>query len=414
MPTKAQLNTLLNYYKTGLYTDAEKLAISIIQEFPLHQLAWKVMGGVLAATGRNPESENAYREAVKLAPQDAEAHNELGIILQDLGKLEDAEFSLRQAIILRPESANFYNNMGILFISMERFDKASENFRKAIILRPDFAEALNNLGFSLHALGDIAEAESALVKAIELKPDFAEANTELGCIMYEKGDEGSALQSFKEAFRVNSGLRINELRLLTLKSKMALGQNVDGINNSRKIDSKPNLNSIPLVLNRVVEKDLIKSIYKMNSRFLDSTNDGRYGEGSCSVDFDLFKDEGSIIKKVSSDLIRIMSDAVKSKVYIYDSFFNILEAGGGTIPHNHILSHDKPMSLGEQKYSLVYYLSIGDQKCNEPGFLKLYNPDENILPCEGMIVIIPAKREHSAVYNGKADRVMIGVNFYAL
>ena len=46
--------------------------------------------------------------------------------------------------------------------------------------------------------------------------------------------------------------------------------------------------------------------------------------------------------------------------------------------------------------------------------LKLYEPSEDILPCEGMITIIPASRMHSAVYGGKTDRVMIGINFYSL
>ena len=62
----------------------------------------------------------------------------------------------------------------------------------------------------------------------------------------------------------------------------------------------------------------------------------------------------------------------------------------------------------------MYYLSVGDQSCSEPGTLKLYDPEEDILPDKGMIIIIPATRQHSAVYNGKTDRVMIGVNFYSL
>ena len=75
---------------------------------------------------------------------------------------------------------------------------------------------------------------------------------------------------------------------------------------------------------------------------------------------------------------------------IFESFFNILRAGGGTIPHAHLSGLDKniALGLGKRKYSLVYYLSVGDQNCKEPGILKLYEPDEDILPCEGMITII--------------------------
>ena len=108
-------------------------------------------------------------------------------------------------------------------------------------------------------------------------------------------------------------------------------------------------------------------------------------------------------------------EAVKSDVYIYDPFFNILGAGGGTTPHKHLNDLDKDtwLSLGKQKCSLVYYLSVGDQNCSEPGILKLHNPEEEILPSEGTIVIFEAGRMHSATYNGNKNRVMIGVNFYS-
>ena len=94
----------------------------------------------------------------------------------------------------------------------------------------------------------------------------------------------------------------------------------------------------------------------------------------------------------------------------------LLRAGGGLIPHAHLSTLDKIIGLdiGKQKYSLVYYLSVGDQDCSEPGILKLYDPEEEILPCDGMIVIFPAGRLHSAVYGGKKDRIIIGVNFYSL
>ena len=75
---------------------------------------------------------------------------------------------------------------------------------------------------------------------------------------------------------------------------------------------------------------------------------------------------------------------------------------------------DKINNLVNQKYSLTYYLRVGDQECDEPGILKLKDPDKEILPSQGMIMIFPANRKHSAFYSGKADRVMIGVNFYSL
>ena len=152
----------------------------------------------------------------------------------------------------------------------------------------------------------------------------------------------------------------------------------------------------------------------MATRDLNFTKDARFGKGECSPNFLLFEEKHEIIEKVSSDLIRMIRHAVQSDVYVYDSFFNILRKGGGSLPHHHVKSIDKQMGLSRQKYSLVYYLLAGDQTCSEPGLLNLYAPNEDILPSKGMIVIMPAERKHSAVYSGEEDRIMIGVNFYSL
>ena len=109
-----------------------------------------------------------------------------------------------------------------------------------------------------------------------------------------------------------------------------------------------------------------------------------------------------------------MKQAVKSDIHIFDSFLNIYGPESGSNPHDHIRSFDKNQKLVNQKYSLNYYLSVGDQNCSEPGNLRLYDPSKEIRVTEGMVVIIPAARKHSAVYEGKTDRIMIGINFYSL
>ena len=108
--------------------------------------------------------------------------------------------------------------------------------------------------------------------------------------------------------------------------------------------------------------------------------------------------------------------------FFRDSFFTILGGKSEIIKHNHIGDMDKLLNLNlwKQKYSLVYYLSIGDQDCQNPGILKFYknkndkNSNQEILPSEGMIVIFPADRYHSVKYDGNKDRIIIGVNFYSI
>jgi hypothetical protein len=74
----------------------------------------------------------------------------------------------------------------------------------------------------------------------------------------------------------------------------------------------------------------------------------------------------------------------------------------------------KGINIARKKFSLVYYLSVGDQNCDEPGILKLENPNQDILPHDGLIVIFSAERKHSVFYKGQKDRVIIGINFYSI
>ena len=146
-PSQQQLNNLLKYYQTGRYIDAEKLSLSITQEFPKHQFAWKVLAAVLKQKGRINESLIVSQKSVQLDPQDAKAHNNLGIIMKELGRLEEAEASYRQAIKLKPDLAEAHSNLGFIMKELGRFEEACSAFIQAINLKPDFTDAYANFAF---------------------------------------------------------------------------------------------------------------------------------------------------------------------------------------------------------------------------------------------------------------------------
>ena len=125
-PTQQQISNLLEHYQNGRFSDAEKLAVHITQDFPKHQFAWKVLGAVLGATGRKSEAVDANQKAVALSPQDAEAHSNLGITLKELGRLDEAEASYNQAIALKPDLADAHRNLTL----MKKFDAQDEQYSK--------------------------------------------------------------------------------------------------------------------------------------------------------------------------------------------------------------------------------------------------------------------------------------------
>ena len=404
--------------KLGRLEEAQVSFRQAIVLMPDFAAAYSNWGAALQEQGRFEEAKVSYGKAIDCNPDSAEDHNNLGTALNALGRFEEAVGSYSQAIALQPGFAEAHSNLGNTLKDLGRFEEAEVSYSQAIEYNLGHAEAHNKLGSVLKELGRLEEAEASCRQAISLRSGYAEAHSNLGIILYSNGDIDSALDSMEIACSIDPMSKSINLLLNVLKAKKSRNEQKGVFDNINTPGGVVGLASNPVVLNRVVEPELITTLYEMNFRELNKTksNDARYGNGRCSPDFDLFGDSRALIKTVADDLTRIIMDAVKSEIYIHDSFFNILSAGGGLTPHRHLNSLDKeiPLSLCNQKYSLVYYLSVGDQKCSEPGILKLYDPSDEILPFEGMLVIFPADRLHSAVYGGKKDRVMIGINFYSL
>ena len=403
----AQLQPLIDLYTQSQYQEALTQASQLLEQFPNSINLYNIMGASNKGLGELGEAIEAYKKAISIKPDYADAYNNLGNALKDQGKLEEAVEAFNKALSMKLDYSEAYYNMGITLKDQGKLDKAIEAYRKALSIKPDFAEAYIDMGNALKEQGKLDKAIQAYTKALSLKPDYDEAHYGLAAIFYETGDTAAVMENLRQINSGNHPLRL-PYKLLTIL-KYNEKENAIGFKKSTGLQ---NSNKFPLISERNVEDKLVKCLYKLSARSLDETKDARYGSGKCSQDFELFETDDPIIKKVAADLLQSMEKLLGGTILYHDSFFNILGAGGGTKPHAHLKKQDSNFDLNKYKFSLVYYLSVGDQNCTEPGTLKLYEPNFDILPTKGMCVLIPASRKHSAIYNGSKDRIMIGCNFY--
>jgi len=279
-PSQQQLNSLLELYQIGRYVDAEKLSLSITQEFSKHPFAWKVLSAALKQNGKISESLIASQTSVQLGPLDAEAHNNLGNILKELGKLEEAETSLRQAIILKPDLVEAHYNLSVLLKKLGRLDEAEVSYKKVIALKPDYAEVHNNLGNTLQELGRLDEAETSLRQAIKLKPDYANAYNNLGVILQKRRKLTEACSAYIQAINLNPdftnaynnlGIAIKTVRFNSSNVKLypVLIRLLSAGNFARPKDLAPSILSLlkhdPLIKNLLLEENFATSFKKANS-----------------------------------------------------------------------------------------------------------------------------------------------------
>ena len=219
-PSQEQINHLRGHYQAGRFAEAELLATSLTQQFPKHPLGWRVLSVVLKQTGRLRESLAPMESALKLSPNDAEAHYNLGVTLKDLGRLDEAEASYRQAIALKPDFADTHNNLGNTLTELGRLKEAEASLRQAIVLRPENADFHHNLGAAVQELGKLAEAEVIFKQAIALKPDHADAHNSLADTQQQLGRLEEALTSLRQAIALRPEDSRALLNLSTVLSYM--------------------------------------------------------------------------------------------------------------------------------------------------------------------------------------------------
>ncbi len=376
------------------------------------------LGGILKELGQYQEAELYIKKAISLNPKNAIAHLNLGTILMKLGYLREAEISINKAIELNPDLAEAHSKLALLFVDSGRLQEAKLSTCKAIRLNPKSNDAHFARGVVLRDLGELKESELSMKKAIEIDSNVADYYQNLSILSYAKGNVNEALENIKKANAIDPISLDNKLLLKIYSQRKFINTNDS---NDREVSPLLLHNSYPIILNRPVDQNLVKSLYKIKSLDLNRFTDPSFGDARGS-DYELFQDNVTITEDLKKDLICITKKIVNSDVFFRDSFFTIL--GGESIikKHNHIGNLDRfpHLNLWRQKYSLVYYLSKGDQNCTYPGTLKFYEEENSIesnneiLPTDGMIIVFPADRYHSVKYNGTKDRIIIGVNFYSI
>jgi serine/threonine-protein kinase len=120
------------------------------------------------------------------------------------GLLEEAIACHKEAIRLNPDSAEAHNNLGAAQYCKDEVDEAIVSYKEAIRLQRDSAEAHSNLGNALRRKGALDEAIASCKEAIRLKPDAADAHWNLGYALRQKGEFTAALAALRRGHELGS------------------------------------------------------------------------------------------------------------------------------------------------------------------------------------------------------------------
>ena len=194
-------NEGVDLYKKGNIEGAIAKYREAIRLKPGYAEAHNNLGMALGEKGETEEEIKEHREAIRLKPDDAEAHYNLGVALRQKGETDEEIKEYREAIRLKPDYAEAHNNLGNALKNQGKLDDAIEEYREAIRWKPDYALAHNNLGNALKDQGKLDDAIEEYREAIRWKPDYALAHKKLGNALKDQEKLDDAIEEYREAIR---------------------------------------------------------------------------------------------------------------------------------------------------------------------------------------------------------------------
>ena len=118
-------------------------------------------------------AEAEYREALRVAPEWAEAMVNLGIIYNRLGKTDDALGVFNRAAEINPKLLGAQLNIAITHFRTKRFREAEPPLRRALAIEPENRQALGLLVLTLFAMEQYNEVTILGERVLKANPTDA-------------------------------------------------------------------------------------------------------------------------------------------------------------------------------------------------------------------------------------------------
>jgi tetratricopeptide (TPR) repeat protein len=191
---------------------AISLLESFVQQAPSAEL-YDRLGDAYQQIQQPAKSEQAYRQAVAIEPDQAEHRRHLAQSLFEHGKYPDALTEYQRLVDLEPDSANNHLRISEIYRRLRQFDKAEDQILLAKKLAPGNLEVIYNEAAVYEAEEHYDQAVSVLsnaVAAVKAESEFAPARTRslgilyqlLGQLYRDEQNYPAAINTFQEMVRL--------------------------------------------------------------------------------------------------------------------------------------------------------------------------------------------------------------------
>ncbi len=193
-PIRNNLGTV--YWREGDAAAAEREWREAVRLAPNNAIILNNLALLLSHQKRYDDAVALYQRAMRLKPKYTDPHLNLGITYRELGQPAAAELQLRVATILSPLNASAHRELAKLYLDEKKTALAREEYETSLRCEPHSA-AFDGLGDIELALGERAKAEDAFRHALELNRFDSHARFALGALYAAEGRTASARAQYE-------------------------------------------------------------------------------------------------------------------------------------------------------------------------------------------------------------------------
>lgn len=156
--------------------------------------------GVAASrSGNHDAAIEKFNAALAISPQCFDCQFNIGVAYMAKKDEKQAEEAWKKALELKPDYAEALNALSTLYNNQKRFDEAAAMSAKAASAGGGggSADAVFNQGIILWNQGKIADAKVKFEEAIKANPNLAEAHYQLGMALLNEGKLQEAVAEFE-------------------------------------------------------------------------------------------------------------------------------------------------------------------------------------------------------------------------
>ena len=188
----------------GKHQEARRLAIEAIKLAPDDAEAYFTAALAFEKVDEVDQAIACYSRATQLDPRYARAHNNLGSLLEQCGETDLAIAAYQRAIASDSEDQKAHFNLAKSLLKRGRFQEAADHFKRVIELHPQEIEARVLLAKALVRMNETRQAVPYLENAIQLAPESADLHNKLGALHVELHQYAAAAESFRRVLELEA------------------------------------------------------------------------------------------------------------------------------------------------------------------------------------------------------------------